>query len=85
MSMHAATQAPRRVQKVYEKPWKLQARASGALRKHLDAQDCITPHFTWAEFACNDPQKTPVPANLRANTIRLCWLLEKMRHQLETS
>jgi hypothetical protein len=82
MSTHAATQAPRRVQKLHEKPWKMQARASRGLRKHLDAQERITPHFTWAEFACKDPEKTPVPADLRANTIRLAWLLEKMRHEL---
>ena len=82
MSTHVAAQPPKRVQKLKGKPWKAQARASRAVRKHLDAQDHVTPHFTWAEFACLDAQKTPVPPNLRANTIRLCWLLEKLRHQL---
>ena len=82
MSTHVAAQPPKRVQKLKGKPWKAQARASRAVRKHLDAQDHVTPHFTWAEFACQDAQKTPVPPNLRTNTIRLCWLLEKLRHQL---
>jgi hypothetical protein len=82
MSTHAAAQPPKRVQKLSGKPWKAQARASRAVREHLDAQDHVTPHFTWAEFACQDAQKTPVPPNLRTNTIRLCWLLEKLRHQL---
>jgi Peptidase M15 len=82
MSTHAAAPMPKRVQKLHGKPWKAQARASRAVRKHLDARDHVTPHFTWAEFACQDAQRTPVPANLRANTIRLCWLLEKLRHQL---
>jgi Peptidase M15 len=82
MSTHAAPQTQNRVQKLHGKPWTMQARASRKVRKHLDAQDHVTPHFTWAEFACQDAAKTPVPANLRANTIRLCWLLEKMRHQL---
>ena len=82
MSTHAAEALPRRIQRLYEKPWKLQARTSTALRKYLDSQGRITPHFTWSEFACKDPQKTAVPAKLRANTVRLCWLLEKMRHKL---
>lgn len=82
MSTSAAPQASGRVQKLHGKPWKLQASASRGMRKHLDSQGQVTPHFTWAEFACQDAAKTPVPPNLRANTIRLCWLLEKMRHQL---
>lgn len=82
MSTHAAARPPKRVQKLHGKPWKARARASRAVRKHLDAQDQVTPHFTWAEFACQDAQRTAVPPNLRANTIRLCWLLEKLRHQL---
>jgi hypothetical protein len=82
MSTHAAANPPKRVQKLHETPWAIAATASSALRTHLDAQGLVTPHFAWSEFACHDPQKTPVPAELRANTIRLCWLLEKMRHQL---
>lgn len=82
MSTSAVPQASGRVQKLHGKPWTMQARANRAMRKHLDSQGQVTPHFTWAEFACQDAAKTPVPPNLRANTIRLCWLLEKMRHQL---
>jgi hypothetical protein len=82
MSTHAAAPAGKRIQKLHATPWKARARTSRAVRKHLDAQDRITPHFTWAEFACQDSRRTPVPASLRANTIRLCWLLEKLRHQL---
>jgi hypothetical protein len=82
MSTKAAAPIPKRAQKLHSTPWKAQARASRAVRKHLDAQGRVTPHFTWDEFACQDAQRTPVPANLRANTIRLCWLLEKLRHQL---
>ncbi len=82
MSTHAAAPPTRRVQKLHGKPWKLRARASRQVRKHLDTQDRITPHFSWAEFACQDAQRTAIPQNLRANTIRLCWLLEKLRHQL---
>ena len=78
MTTQAATSAP----KLHGKPWTIRARASRAVRKHLDTQDSVTPHFTWSEFACHDPQRTPVPPELRANTIRLCWLLEKLRHQL---
>ena len=76
---------PQGVQKLHGRPWKLRARASGKLRKHLDTQDRVTPHFTWAEFACQDTQKTPVPPELRANTIRLCWLLEKLATSWATS
>jgi len=82
MSTHAAAPITKRVQKLHATPWKARARTSRAVRKHLDTQNRITPHFTWPEFACQDAARTPVPANLRANTIRLCWLLEKLRHQL---
>ena len=82
MSTHAAAHPPKRIQKLHQQPWKWRARASRGLRKHLDSRDHVTPHFTWSEFACRDPHATTVPPNLRANTIRLCWLLEKMRHQL---
>src|SRR5919199_6091924 len=82
MATQVAKHAPKGLDKLAAQPWKLRASASRALRKHLDAQRLVTPHFAWSEFASHDPQKTPVPANLRANTIRLCWLLEKMRHQL---
>jgi hypothetical protein len=82
MSTHAAPPVSKRVQKLHAAPWKARAGASRAVRKHLNAQDRITPHFTWAEFASQDAHRTPVPANLRPNTIRLCWLLEKLRHQL---
>lgn len=82
MSTHAAPQASGRVQKLHGKPWTLQARSSRAVRRHLDSQNQITPHFTRDEFACQDADKTAVPTGLRANTIRLCWLLEQLRHQL---
>ena len=77
MNTQAAAHPPKRVQKLHHTPWTVRARASRALRKHLETHDHVTPHFTWAEFACHDPQRTPVPADLRLNTIRLCWLLEK--------
>jgi Peptidase M15 len=82
VSTHTAVQPGKRVQKLYNKPWGLRASASPALRRYLDAQGRVTPHFAWSEFACHDAHKTPVPANLRPKTIRLCWLLEKMRHRL---
>jgi Peptidase M15 len=82
MATQVAKHSPKGVHKLAAEPWKLRARTSRAVRKHLDAQRLVTPHFAWSEFASHDPQKTPVPANLRANTIRLCWLLEQMRHEL---
>ena len=82
MSTHAAAHPPKRVEKLHQQPWRARARVSRALRQHLDAQGHVTPHFTWAEFGCHDPHKTPVPKELRANTIRLAWLLEKLRHDL---
>jgi hypothetical protein len=82
MATQVAKHPSEGVHKLAAQPWKLRTRASRAVRKHLDTQQMVTPHFAWSEFAGHDPQKTPVPANLRANTIRLCWLLEKMRHEL---
>lgn len=44
----------------------------------MSAVDLVTPNFRWSEFASHDA--TPVPANLRANTIRLCqFVLEPLR------
>jgi hypothetical protein len=82
VSTHAAAHPPKRVEKLHRAPWKGRARVSRTLRKHLDTTGHVTPHFAWSEFASHDAQRTPVPAALRANTIRLCWLLEKMRHEL---
>jgi peptidase M15-like protein len=78
MNTEAAVNPP----KLHAKPWTIRARASRAVRTHLDTQDRVTPHFSWTEFACHDPERSPVPPELRANTIRLCWLLEKLRHEL---
>jgi peptidase M15-like protein len=82
MSTHAAAQPGKRVEKLYKKPWGLRAMWSPALRRFLDGQGRVTPNFAWSEFACHDAARTPVPAELRRNTIRLCWLLERMRHRL---
>jgi hypothetical protein len=82
VSTHVAPHPAKRVQELQTKAWAASARASRALRKHLDAQGLVTPNFAWTEFACHDPQRTPVPPELRANTIRLCWLLETLRHEL---
>jgi hypothetical protein len=57
---HAAPHSPKRVERLHAKPWKLRARASRALRRHLDAQARAAPHFKWSEFACHDSQKTRV-------------------------
>jgi hypothetical protein len=82
MGTQVAAEAPKRVQKLHDKPWTVRARASRDVRAHLNSKGLVTPHFTWAEFACHDPQRTPVPPELQANTIRLCWLLEKLRHEV---
>lgn len=66
--------------RLIDAPWSRRARVSPALRKHLDEQGYITPHFSWASYACSDG--TPVPQSLRANAIRLHWRLEILRHRL---
>jgi hypothetical protein len=40
----------------------------------------VTPHFTWAEFACKDG--TPVPAEYRSRVVKLAWGLEQLRTHL---
>jgi hypothetical protein len=70
----------RRVLRLAARPWTARARHSRALRRYLDRHGLITPHFSWASYACQDG--TPVPARLRANAIRLHWRLERMRHAL---
>ena len=47
MTTQAATSAP----KLHGKPWTIRARASRAVRKHLDTQDSVTPHFTCVHLA----------------------------------
>lgn len=61
-------------------PWSAAARRSPAARRWLDQRGLITPHFSWASYACSDG--TPVPRDLRANAIRLHWRLELFRHRL---
>lgn len=61
-------------------PWTHRARTSRSFRKWLDAHGYITPHFTWADMA--DTRGVPVPSSLRANAIRHCWNLERLRHAL---
>jgi hypothetical protein len=63
-----------------QRPWTAAARRSPAARRWLDRHGHITPHFTWASYACTDG--TPVPRVLRKNAIRLHWRLELFRHQL---
>jgi hypothetical protein len=70
----------RRLDRLMARPWTGSARRSPALRKELDRRGLITPHFSWASYACTDG--TPVPRELRANAIRLHWRLELMRHRL---
>lgn len=61
-------------------PWTRAARRSPQLRRQLDREGKITPHFAWSEMA--DTGGTPVPRSLRRNAIRHCWNLERLRHQL---
>lgn len=61
-------------------PWSLPSRRSPAVRRWCDRHGYITPHFTWASYACQDG--TPVPTRLRRNAIRLHGKLELFRHRL---
>lgn len=61
-------------------PWTRSARRSKAARRYLDRRGYITPHFSWASYACTDG--TPVPHHLRPNAVRLHWKLEQLRHAL---
>ncbi|MEJ7783162.1 MAG: D-Ala-D-Ala carboxypeptidase family metallohydrolase [Solirubrobacteraceae bacterium] len=63
-----------------QRPWTAAARRSPAARRWLDKHGYITPHFTWASYACSDG--TPVPKRLRGNARRLHWALERFRHAL---
>lgn len=59
-------------------PWWPATRHGPVIRRWLDNHGYITPHFTWASYACTNG--TPVPQRLRRNAIRLHWKLERMRH-----
>jgi zinc D-Ala-D-Ala carboxypeptidase len=61
-------------------PWTARARRSPAVRQWCQKHGYITPHFSWASYACQDG--TPVPPSLRPNAIKLHWKLEEMRHIL---
>lgn len=62
------------------RPWLAPARVSPAARRYCDRHGYITPHFTWASYACKDG--THVPHALEANAVRLHWRLELLRHRL---
>jgi hypothetical protein len=62
------------------KPWTVAARRSPALRRYCDSHAYITPHFSWASYACSDG--TPVPKDLRGNARRLHLDLERFRHAI---
>jgi hypothetical protein len=61
-------------------PWSARAQRSPAVRRYCDRHGYITPHFTWASYACQDG--TAVPKSLRPNAVRLHWRLETMRHEM---
>lgn len=61
-------------------PWSHDAWVSPAVREWRDKHGYITPHFTWASYACQDG--TPVPPNLRSNAVKLHWHLELLRHEI---
>jgi len=63
-----------------EHPWSFAARVSPAARRWCDRHGYVTPHFSWESYACSDG--TPVPAELRANAIKLHWRLEVVRHKI---
>jgi len=68
------------VRRLLQRPWTAAARAHPGVRNWLDAHGYITPHFTWASYACQDG--TEVPRALMANAIRLHWDLERFRHRM---
>jgi hypothetical protein len=61
-------------------PWTPRAQRSPALRRWCDRHGYITPHFTWASYACTDG--TPVPWRYRGNARRLHLKLEILRHEI---
>jgi hypothetical protein len=74
---------PRRTRWLWNHPWWRAARVSPALRRALDKRGMITPHFSWDEMRGTDG--TPVPVNLRPNSVRHAWKLEQLRHALASA
>lgn len=46
---------------------------------HYPTRTHFSPHFSRAEFACHDPQRTPVPRHLESNARQLAISLELVR------
>jgi hypothetical protein len=61
-------------------PATVRARRSKVLRRHLDAHGYVTPNFSWEEM--DDSQGPAIPRNLRQNTIRHAWNLERFSRAL---
>jgi GH25 family lysozyme M1 (1,4-beta-N-acetylmuramidase) len=66
----------------WQRPWEDAASRSSKFRELCWKNGLASPHFEVKETACHDPQNTPVPANLRTNSQRQAFNLEKLRHAL---
>lgn len=71
-----------RINRLLARPWTHTARASRVLRAHLNHHGYVTPHFSWEDMADTQTHRFPGAPATRANAIRHCWNLERLRHAL---
>lgn len=71
---------PARYRDHWRRPWTRKAKYSPGFRLWLASKGRLSPHFTYAEAACNDG--TPVPRHLRARARNHAFNLERFRHEL---
>lgn len=66
----------------WQHPWSTKARRSPGFRRWLAKHHLFTPHFSYAEMACKDANRTPVPKALRGRMRNHCFRLERFRHAI---
>lgn len=72
-----------RQREYWRKPWTvpLDPRKAAPFKKLLREHGYLSPNFTLAEAACNDPANTPVPKSLLGQAQHHAFRLERFRHE----
>jgi hypothetical protein len=76
-----AADVPAKYRDHWRRPWTAKARRSIGFRRWLARHHLFTPHFSYAEMACKDAARTPVPRALRSRMRNHCFRLERFRHE----
>lgn len=71
---------PKRYRDHWRRPWTRKAKYSPGFRLWLARNKRLSPHFTYAEAACNNGE--PIPRRLRSRARNHAFNLERFRHEI---